>query len=139
MPFDPRAYYLSLLEEVTDELCLAMLRYMIDNHCIGEDNRVSRGHLASVLLGKADDRNDRKIRKAKELIVKNTGILILSSSGAKGYYLAEYQEEVDAFVRENDSRIASLRQLNNLARLVHLPNKPHLEPGDQLTLPIVRS
>ena len=139
MPFDPRTYYLSLLEEVTDELCLGLLHYMLENDCIGEQNRVSRSHLASALLGAVNDRNDRKIRKAKEVIVKEYGILILSSSGARGYYLAEYQEEVDAFVQENSNRIASLRQLNNLARRVHLPNKPHLKPGDQLTLPTIRS
>lgn len=132
MAFDPRTYYLTLLKEVTDELCCKMLRYMIDNDCIGEDNRVSRAHLASALLGKADERNDRKIRKAKEIIVKDMGILILSSSGTRGYYLAEYQEEVDAFVRENNNRIASLRQLNNVARSIHLPNTP--PPNSQMSL-----
>ena len=135
MGFDPRTYYLSLMEEVTDELCLDLLNYMLENDCIGEQNRVSRSHLASALLGAVNDRNDRKIRRAKEMIVKDLGILILSSSGARGYYLAEYQEEVDAFVRENNNRIASLRQLNHLASRVHLPSKP----ASHSQIPLFRS
>ena len=132
MPFDPRAYYLSLIEEVTDELCRDMLNYMIENGCIGEECRVSRAHLAGVLLGKVNEHNDRKIRRAKEIIVKEKGILILSSSGTKGYYLAEYQEEVDAFIKENNNRIASIRQLNNVARRIVLPHTP--PPDTQLSL-----
>jgi hypothetical protein len=126
--FDPRTYYLALCKEVTDELCLSMLQYMIDNGCIGEDHRVSRSHLASALLGKVTTGNDRKIRKAKETL-NQMGFPMLSSSGAKGYYLAEYQDEIDEYTVENNHRIASLHEQNRAVRKVKLPYRPpkHLE------------
>jgi hypothetical protein len=121
---DPRQYYLNLCDEVTDELCLAMLHYMIENAYIGFEHRVTRGELAEALLGKDNPRNDRKIRKAKETLTKQ-GFPILSSSGTAGYYLAEYQDEIDGFIQENNNRIASLQEQNRAARKIKLP---YLQP-----------
>jgi len=121
---DPLTYYHNLCKEVTDELCLAMLQYMIDNDCIGEKHRVSRAHLANALLGKVNDRNDRKIRRAKAILVKEKGVPILSSSGSKGYYLAEFQDEIDGLIQENNNRITSLMEQNQAIRKVKLPYLP---------------
>jgi hypothetical protein len=118
--FDPRTYYLALCKEVTDEFCLDMLKYMIENDCIGYNSRVSRSHLANALLGKVTTGNDRKIRKAKETL-NQMGFPMLSSSGAKGYYLAEYQDEIDEYTIENNHRIASLMAQNNAINRVKLP------------------
>jgi hypothetical protein len=121
---NPRQYYLTLCQEVDDDLCQAMLRYMLDQGFIGEKRRVSRAQLAAALLGKADDRNDRKIRKAKEILVRDMKVPILSSAGVAGYYLAEYQDEIDAFTEENNNRIQSLHDQNTAVRKIKLPYLP---------------
>lgn len=133
--FDPRQYYLELCAEITDELCLAMLHYMLDNGFIGFEHRVTRGELAEALLGDASDRNDRKIRKAKEVLTRD-GFPILSSSGSAGYYLAQYQDEIDGFIQENNNRIASLQEQNSAARKaarrIQLPYLPPKHIQQQL-------
>lgn len=83
---DPRQYYLDLCKKVTDDLCRSMLRYMLHRGYIGEKNRVTRAELAVALLGSANPRTDRKIRKAKEELTKK-GFPFLSSSGAMGMIL----------------------------------------------------
>ena len=128
LTLDPRTYYLDLCREVTDELCRDLINYMIEFGCIGYANRVTRAHLASALLGKASSRNDRKIRKAKERLIHDR-VPILSSSGTAGYYLAEYQDEIDDYVMENNNRIASLQEQVKAARKVRLPYRQpdHIE------------
>ncbi|MDY6867469.1 MAG: hypothetical protein SVT56_06130 [Chloroflexota bacterium] len=131
---DPILFYRNLCREVTDELCLNMLNYMIENGCIGFNNRVSRAHLASALLGKANATNDRKIRKAKALLIEKMGVPIMSSSGSKGYYLAEYQDQIDGLITENNTRIASLMAQNRAINRIKLPyNHPSHTKRSQST------
>lgn len=118
--FDPYTYYFTLCDEVDDELQDQMALYMIRNGYIGFENRVSREELAVALLGKFTPRNDRKIRKAKEELVKK-GMLILSSSGSPGYYLPAFQDEVDDYVREVLNRINSLQKSIQSAKRIKLP------------------
>jgi hypothetical protein len=120
---DPRQFYLDLCKQVTDELMQQLLGYMINHGYIGHNNRVTRGELATALLGVHEDRTDRMIRKAKEELTRQ-GVPILSSSGTAGYYLAEYQDEIDEYIRENNNRIQSLHQQNSAASKVKLPYLP---------------
>jgi len=117
--FDPFTFYLMLCESVDDRLRERLLRYMVQHGYIGKKHRVTRRELAIELLGKFTQRTDRMIRKSKE------GLPILSSSGKSGYYLAAYQEEIDAYIQENKNRITSLQQNIHAAKKIKLP---YLQP-----------
>lgn len=73
---------------------------------IGSDNPISRAQLQKFL-----NIPDRKIRdEIREIRLKN--IPVVSSSSKAGYYIADNQEEIEAFIRENKSRIRELEAVN---------------------------
>ncbi|MEA3327791.1 MAG: hypothetical protein U9R53_10895 [Chloroflexota bacterium] len=116
--FDPRTFYITLCWEITDDLRQKLIRFMVDKGYIGKEHRVSRQELAIQLLGKHNPLTDRKIRKAKE------GTPILSTSGKSGYYLPEFQDEIDDYIKENNNRIASLQRNISQAKKITLPYQP---------------
>jgi len=116
--FDPRTFYRILCWDIKDALRQKLIRYMVQKGYIGKEHRVTRRELAVQLLGEDNDLNDRKIRKAKE------GAPILSTSGKAGYYLPEFQNEINDYIKENNNRIASLQRNIRQAKRIKLPYQP---------------
>lgn len=77
---------------------------------IGTENRVSRAQLQKWL-----HMPDRAIRDAIKAI-RMQQIPIVSSSSQPGYSIASTQADIDAFIRENQSRIRELEAINETMR-----------------------
>lgn len=77
---------------------------------IGDENRISRTELK-----KWCNLPDRVMRDEIHEI-RLRGIPVVSSSSRSGYCIAGRQEEIDAFVRENESRIKDLKKINEIMR-----------------------
>lgn len=71
----------------------------------GKENAVSRYEIEKIT-----GIDERTVREIIKRIVTEDGIPILSSSSAKGYWISEDLEEMRAYVRESDSREATLRR-----------------------------
>lgn len=109
---EPRAVYEAILASAPtaiDEQVLAVLK----QHQ-GMENRISRRKLIFFVYGielgagvnLANNRQDRNIREAIERL--RTEHPILSSSGNGGYWYAGSYEEVEGWIREQESRVREM-------------------------------
>ena len=71
----------------------------------GRENAISRRELCRIT-----GLDDRVVRQEIKRLVRDKGIPILSSSAARGYWISESFDEMRAYVRENDTREATLRR-----------------------------
>jgi hypothetical protein len=77
----------------------------------------------------ANSRADRRIRLAIAGL-RRRGVLVVSTSDQRGYRLAESQEEVKAYVREQVARIRALhRNVSDVQRAYGLQGQYKLPEG----------
>ena len=101
--------YDALLSQVTDEFCHKVFAILI-NH-VGEANRIHLDDLTVKTTGKLNPNERRKVRDAIELLRTDYGVCVLSESGIAGRWLAANEGEKEAFLKDTQSRIESMRKV----------------------------
>ena len=109
---EPRAIYAAIQESAPEGIDQRVLEILKQHR--GMDNRISRRELVLHVYGVdlpagtnlANNRQDRNIREAIERL--RTNHPILSSSGNGGYWYAANQEELDGWIREQESRVREM-------------------------------
>lgn len=77
---------------------------------------ITRPELAEK-TGLRDRENRREIEQIRPVLLAESGLWIMSKSGAKGYWLTDDLSEMRLFVNEADSRIAALTQSTAALRI----------------------
>lgn len=77
---------------------------------------ITRSEL-SEKTGLRDRENRREIEQIRPVLLAESGLWIMSKSGAKGYWLTDDLSEMRLFINEADSRIAALMQSTAALRI----------------------
>ena len=125
------------MEELTQKEMIARVRFALSFRA-GKDNRISRQELVRKVFGawalndqSNNNRFDRMIRQAIEDLREE--MLICSSSGTDGYWLAETLQDVEEIAGEYERRSKSMLTKASLIR------KRGIERlGPQLPMPGMR-
>ncbi len=81
----------------------------------GRENAISRAELKR-LTGFSDDRKIRELIKQANKVLAFGGKAIISSSGARGYWITENLEEMESYLEESSRRSKTQYQNDNPIR-----------------------
>lgn len=81
----------------------------------GRENAISRAELKR-LTGFSDDRKIRELIKQANKVLAFRGKAIISSSGARGYWITENLEEMESYLEESSRRSKTQYQNDNPIR-----------------------